>query len=85
VEAELDAGVALEALPCAGQHRLGGVEADRLGFGMRGAKERDQAPIAGPQVEEAVYPHGERLEEHRLRRLAVGDLPREVLGDACGV
>jgi hypothetical protein len=85
VDPQPGGGSGEESLGGTVEHRLRGVEADAFGLWVGGADEADQTAVAGPKIEDAVDTLGERREQHRLRHLAVGDLPREVLGDALGV
>jgi hypothetical protein len=41
--------------------------------------------VAGPEVDEALDPLGQGLQQHRLGDVPVWDLPREVLDNAPGI
>lgn len=85
VLAKADSRIAVEPLSCPIEHWHRGVEARSPGLGILATNQRQEAPVAGAQVDESIDLLGECLEQHFLGDRAVRDLSRKVLGNPATV
>ena len=84
---ELDAFLAVESLPRRGEHDLGEVETDAEHPGALAPQESEQAPVAGPDVEDASGVRGDLFEQDALALGAAGKAirPLQVMLDVRAV